>query len=392
MVKSLSLMRGGSGHENGKVTFIELFFDLVFVFAVTQLSHYLLEHFSLIGALHTLFLLMAVWWVWIFTSWVTNWLDPEKLPVRIALIGLMLTGLILSTSIPDAFGERALTFAIAYVFIQVGRTAFMVWGVGKDHQDLRLSFVRILVWLIVSGVFWIAGGIVESQMLRYMLWILALVLEYMSPSVGFWVPRLGCTPTSVWKVEGAHFAERCGLFVIIALGESILVTGSTFSTLPWTSVNLFSFMITFVGSVAMWWIYFDSSAHSGHHKITHSNDPGRLARLAYTYLHLPIAAGIIVTAVGDELVLAHPLGHMDTKTICAIVGGPAIYLIGNTLFKREVTGKYCLPYILGTVALLLCIFVAHSLSPLVLGLLVTILLVVVGVSERLIFKRRRAAV
>lgn len=157
MVKSLSLMRGGSGHENGKVTFIELFFDLVFVFAVTQLSHYLLEHFSLIGALHTLFLLMAVWWVWIFTSWVTNWLDPEKLPVRIALIGLMLTGLILSTSIPDAFGERALTFAIAYVFIQVGRTAFMVWGVGKDHQDLRLSFVRILVWLIVSGVFWIAG-------------------------------------------------------------------------------------------------------------------------------------------------------------------------------------------------------------------------------------------
>jgi low temperature requirement protein LtrA len=199
--------------------FVELFFDLVFVFAVTQLSHALLEHFTLLGAIQTTLLLMAVWWVWIFTSWVTNWLDPETPAVRLMLFVLMLAGLVLSTSLPQAFGSRGLAFAAAYVFMQVGRSLFMLWALGSHSRRNLRNFQRITLWLALAGVFWIAGGLAEGTT-RFGLWGLALFLEYLSPAVGFWVPGRGRSTTADWDVEGGHMAERCGLFIIIALGEA----------------------------------------------------------------------------------------------------------------------------------------------------------------------------
>ena len=131
-------------------------------------------------------------------------------------------------------------------------------------------------------------------------------------------------------------AERCGLFIIIALGESILVTGSTFSKADWSAWTISGFVSSFITSLAMWWIYFDLGAEAGSREIEDSDDPGRLARLAYTYLHLPIVAGVIVTAVGDEFVLAHPDGHGDVRTLLTVVGGPLLFLSGTLLFKRAV--------------------------------------------------------
>ena len=218
-------MRGRGGHEHGKVSFVELFFDLVFVFAVTQLSHSLIEHFTLLGAVQTLLLILAVWWVWIFTSWVTNWLNPERLPVRLALLVLMLLGLILSSSLPKAFESRGLAFAGAYVAMQVGRTLFFIWAV-RSHPVMVRAFQRILVWLAGAAVFWLAGAFGHGTA-RLMLWAIALAMEYVSPSLGFFVPGLGRSRTKDWDVEGGHMAERCALFIIIALGESILVTGAT---------------------------------------------------------------------------------------------------------------------------------------------------------------------
>ncbi len=145
------------GHH--RVTYVELFFDLVFVFAITQISHTLLEHFTPLGVLQVSILFLAVWWVWIFTSWITNWLDPERTPVRVLLFVLMLAGLVLSTSIPKAFEERGLAFGIAFAAMQVGRTAFMFYAVPAEQPALRMNFVRILIWLAVSGMFWIAGGL-----------------------------------------------------------------------------------------------------------------------------------------------------------------------------------------------------------------------------------------
>lgn len=383
MPHSVSLLRSRGSHDSGKVGMIELFFDLVFVFAVTQLSHSLLAHLSLAGALQATLLLVAVWWVWIFTSWVTNWLDPERTPVRIGLFVLMLAGLLLSVSIPKAFTERGLLFAGAYVFMQVGRTLFALWAVRTESRSLSRNFLRILVWMLFSGLFWIGGGLLEGPQ-RLACWTLALVIELISPSLFFWVPGLGRSTLADWNVEGNHMAERCGLFVIIALGESLLVTGATFAELPFSAEGLAAFLVAVLGSIALWWIYFDTGAERAHHRIAQASDPGRQARLAYTYLHVLIIAGVIVSAVADELVLVHP-GHASTAGIAAIIGGPLLYLLGNALFKW-VTSERILPplsHLIGLALLLGLWPLAQSqvFSALVLGTLTTAVLLLVAAWE-----------
>ena len=153
------------------------------------------------------------------------------------------------------------------------------------------------------------------------LWAAALLVETTAPAFGFWVPGLGRSTTEDWDVEGGHMAERCGLFVIIALGESILVTGAKFASLTWTPTTVAAFVVAFVGSVAMWWIYFNVGAERASRNIAASSDPGRIARLSYTYLHLPLVAGIIVAAVGDELVLSHPTGPHGCQDCGRAAGG-----------------------------------------------------------------------
>lgn len=372
---SLLRARSPSGHH--RVTFVELFFDLVFVFAITQISHTLLAHFTPLGILQTSILMFAVWWVWVFTSWITNWLDPDKTPVRVMLFGLMVAGLLLSTSIPKAFESRGLVFAIAYVAMQVGRTAFFLVTLPKSEVADYRNFLRILIWLSTSGVFWIAGGFADGEW-RLGLWLVALLIEYSGPAMRFWTPALGATPLQDWTVEGGHMAERAALFIIIALGESIVVTGATFSQASWTASSVAAFVVAMLGSIAMWWIYFHIGAEAGSENISHAKDPGRLARLAYTYLHLPIVAGIIVSAVGDELLLAHPDGHSGVKEILSVIGGAIIYLVGVILFKRSIHGRLQLSHLVGIGLLVALMPIATSLSPLLVASAVTVVLMVVA--------------
>ena len=367
-------------HQHSRVTYVELFFDLVFVFAVTQISHTLLAHFTLLGALQVTLLFLAVWWVWVFTSWITNWLDPEKTPVRLLLFAMMLGGLVLSTSIPAAFEARGLWFAIAYAAMQVGKTIFLWVSTPPSRPRTRMNAVRIAAWLSMSAIFWIAGGVMEGQS-RLVLWAIALVIEYISPAVRFWIPRYGASSVADWVIEGGHMAERCALFIIIALGESIVVIGATFAELTWTAENVLAFVSAFVGSLAMWWIYFHIGAEAGSEQISKSSEPGRLARLAYTYLHMPIVAGIIVSAVADELVLKHPGGHSDLKTVISAIGGPLLFLFGTILFKHSFRGFLQLSHGVGIVALGVLAWFASELSPLMLSLLTTAIMIVVAVWE-----------
>jgi low temperature requirement protein LtrA len=375
-----ALLRGKPENGHHRVTFVELFFDLVFVFAITQLSHALLAHLSILGALQTALLLMAVWWVWIYTSWVTNWLDPETTPVRLLLFVLMLAGLLLSTSLPQAFEARGWPFAGAYVTMQIGRSLFMLWALARQDAGNFRNFQRITVWLCLSALFWIAGACVTDSA-RLLLWTVALLIEYVSPAVGFWTPGFGRSTTTDWNVEGGHLAERCGLFVIIALGESILVSGAKFAELPWTASTLAAFIVALIGTVAMWWIYFNIGAERASARIMSSADPGRLARLAYTYLHIVLIAGIIVSAVGDELMLSHPLGHAEPSTIAVLLGGPALYLIGNILFKRATASRVVLSHFAGLGLLTLLMAGSAAMSPLLLGAASSLVLVIVAAWE-----------
>jgi low temperature requirement protein LtrA len=367
-------------NKQSRVTYAELFFDLVFVFAVTQISHTLLGRFTPLGALQTTLLLLSVWWVWVYTSWITNWLNPELTPVRLLLFLLMLGGLVLSTSIPKAFESRGLWFASAYAAMQVGKTVFLVIVTPPARTLARMNAIRITAWLSASAIFWVAGGFAEGHQ-RLVLWMVALAIEYISPAVRFWIPKFGASQVADWVVEGGHMSERCAGFIIIALGESIVVTGATFAELAWTVETVTAFVSAFIGALAMWWIYFHKGAEAGSELISNSSEPGRLARLAYTYLHLPIVAGIILSAVANELVLAHPTGHSGLRTQLSAVGGPLVFLVGTILFKHAIRGWLQLSHGAGIIALGVLYWFASELSPLMLSIATSALLIVVAAWE-----------
>ena len=361
----------------------------MFVFAVTQISHTLLDRFTALGALETTLLLLSVWWAWVYTSWVTNWLNPELTPVRILLFLLMLGGLVLSTSIPKAFESRGLWFALAYAGMQLGRTLFWLLSTPRTRTLARLNAFRVLVWLSVSAIFWIAGGLAEGQQ-RLVLWAVALGIEYVSPAVRFWIPKYGASSVTDWYVDGGHMAERCAGFIIIALGKSIVVTGATFADLAWTTATVTAFLSAFIGALAMWWIYFHKGAEAGSELISKSSESGRLARLAYTYLHLPIVAGIILSAVADDLVLTHPADRSDLKTVLSAIGGPLLFLLGTILFKHAIRGWLQLSHVVGIVALGGLSWFASELSPLMLSILTTGVMIVVALWETVSLRSGKA--
>lgn len=363
-------------HGHTKVTNEELFFDLVYAFAVTQLSHRLLENLTPLGALQNLVLWFAVWLGWQYTSWVTNWCNPENLGLRFTLFGVMLAGLVMSAAIPDAFGARGLAFASCYVALQVGRSAYVLFRL-RGHRELRPNFERILGWLCLSGLLWIAGAFQEGPA-RLGFWIAAVLCEYASPMIGFWLPGLGRSATRDWTIDGAHLAERCQLFVIVALGESILATGAGFATAehPGTA-TLAALAVAFAGSIAMWWIYFDTASADGTRAITGSADPGRIGAY-FHYVHVTLVAGIIVCAVADELVLHHPAEPVALSDACVLVVGPLIYLLGNAVYKKVVYGWFPPSHVIGVVllgALFPACFVSNRL---VVGGLSSLILLVVA--------------
>jgi low temperature requirement protein LtrA len=375
-------LRNRSGHA--RVTNEELFFDLIYAFAVTQLSHRLFEDLSLLGAIQTLVLWFAVWLGWQYTCWVTNWFNPENLRMRLMLFALMLVGLAMSSTIPAAFAEAGLAFGLCFAAIQVGRTLFVLLNLPRDAAGdaLRPNFRRILGWVTISAALWIAGGLSEGPV-RLGFWIAGVLAEYIAPMIGFALPVLGRSATSEWTIEGGHLAERNQLFVMIALGESVIATGSSFSQSPHLDApTLIALFVAFAGSVAMWWIYFDTASEHGTHAITHSDDPGRIGAY-FHYIHVTLIAGIIVAAVADELVIHHPGEHLELASALVIIGGPLLYLIGNALYKRVVYGWVPPSHIAGVVLLLLLAPLAFATDRLMVGGLASAVLIVVAAWQSL---------
>ncbi|APW38374.1 hypothetical protein RD110_15210 [Rhodoferax koreense] len=355
----------------------ELFFDLVYVFAVTQLSHYLLDHLTPLGAVQTLLMWFAVWLGWQYTAWVTNWFNPGALPIRCVLFAIMLVALVMAAALPQAFGERGLVFAGCYAAIQVGRTLWVLLALGRGHA-LQANFRRILAWLLVSAALWIAGGLAGDMQQRLLLWMAAVLCEYVAPMFGFAFPGLGRSATSEWTIDGGHLAERCQLFVIVALGESILASGVALAQeAQWHAGDLMNFLVAFAGSLAMWWMYFDTSSQQAAHKIEHSDDPGRIGAY-FHYTHVILVAGVIVCAVADELVIGHGPHHVEAKYLAVLLGGPAIYLLGNALFKRVVFGRVPLSHLAGLAALVLLVGIAAHATVAVIGAATTAVLAAVA--------------
>ena len=382
VVPQLPIIRARTEGEQ-RATFFELFFDLVYVFAVTQLSHHLLADITWSGAAETALMLVAVYWAWTYTTWMTNWFDPETVPVRLVLMFVMLASLLMAVAIPEGFGEYALLFACAYSGLQIGRNTFVV--AVTPRGDFNQNFRQLLAWSLLSAPLWVAGGIVDSEALRWLLWLGALGLDLAAPLVRYWVPGTGRTPMSQWQIEGAHFGERFQLFVIIALGESIVLAGATAAETGLSIGVVAALVLAFLSSTALWWLYFGQVAGTALERIRTATveERGQIGRDIYTYLHLPVIAGIVLVAVGDELVIAHPTDDLSNAGALVALGGPAVFLGGLMACAARLGEVQSPPRAIALVALLAAVPLLAGVDGLVVSALFTALLAMLVVAEQL---------
>jgi low temperature requirement protein LtrA len=381
--------RRTDGEEEARATPLELFYDLVFVFAITQVSHILLDDLTWTGAGHAALALLVVWWAWNYTTWVTNELDPDATPVRLLLIAIMLASLVMAVAIPEAFGKYGLLFAGSYAGIQVGRHLFLTFFTTRAGTIERERSGRILTWFAVSAVPWIAGGLVDGSG-RTALWVVAIAIDLTAPFVLYWVPGRRRLSYDSWTVETSHFAERFELFMIIAFGETIVLTGATTSNLDLDADRFAAFALAFLGTAAMWWLYFDYVTRVAKRRLELAENRTQLARDAYTYLHVVMVAGVILSAVGDELVIAHPTDVLPDAEVAVVAAGPAVYLLAHVLFRLRMARSVSWRRLSGAVACVVAGFLGTVVPALVLAALLVGVLVGVIAAERIAEARRRA--
>ena len=307
IVPELSIMRTRRKGEQ-RASFFELFFDLVYVFAVTQLSHHLLDDISWATAAETAFMPVALYWAWNCTTWMTNWFDPDTVPVRLVLVFVMAASLLMAVAIPrDSASTRSCSRAPMRA-CRSGGTRSWSWS-RHTVASIRTSARSWLERAVGSAL----GGGRRRRRRRAPLGALA---GSAGTRPGGSAGRLlaaapGPTAMSQWQIEGAHFGERFQLFVIIALGESIVLAGATASDSGLSIEVVAALLLAFLSSTALWWLYFGQVAGTVWERIRMATleERGQIGRDIYTYLHLPIVAGIVLVAVADELVIAHPEGR-----------------------------------------------------------------------------------
>lgn len=360
-------------------TAVELLFDLVYAFAITQISHLIIGRLTSTGVAHAALLLWVVWWAWIYTTWMVNWFEPASSPVRLIVVLGALTSLLMAAAIPTAFTATPLLFAAAYVVLQVGRNAAARWLLDNDHA-LRIVFERILFWSLFSAVFWIAGALAPSSW-RFGLWGVGLLVDFVAPIAGYWTPGRGRSGTSDYPVDGGHFAERFQSFVIIVLGESIVVTGAAASARGLSTSSVFALAVAFLITGGLWWLYFGAVAENSKQHLAEAEDPAVLARDAYTYLHLPIIAGVIMVAVGDDFLVSDATASLSTAGLIMLVGGPALFLAAENMFRLRMIGSIASKRAVTIAALCLAGVAASALPALAVGAIVAGLLSLLAVWE-----------
>ena len=329
------------------VTPLELFFDLVYVFTVSQLAHHLFEHVDARGMVETLVLTLAVMYAWFMTVWTSNWLDGDRQPVRLLLLGLMFASLLMSTSVSEAFGDRAGLFVFGYLSIQIGRTAFAVASFG-GHR-LHMHFVNALVWEIGTAPIWIAGIAVDGDA-RLALWGAATLITYGGVIAGHPLPGRKSPFSSDSQIYAEHLLERFRLFFLIALGETVLTLGNAFAGQPIQADRLLVLAVAFAGTVALWWCYFHRAEEIGVNAVEDAADASRIVGLG-NYTLIVMVIGIIAIAVGDELAIANPHDPNTVATAVLIFGGPAIFLLAQLGFMRRATGRVPRPRVVACVGL-----------------------------------------
>ncbi|GIG87681.1 low temperature requirement protein A [Plantactinospora endophytica] len=368
-----------------RATPVELFYDLVFVFILARLAETLIEDLTLLGAYETLLLLLAIWWVWSYTNLATDTLDSRRPPVQLVVITIMLGSLLISTAVPEAFDGRALLFASAYVGIHLFRSIALA-VILRDHR-LRNRPLRGIFWFSLSGGLWFAG-VFSPGLPRLLLWTAALGMDYLGPVLRWPTPRIGRSPAWEWNTAGEHLAERYRQFIIIALGETLVITARTVRRTDYGAGQVVAVLVSFATTVLLWWIYFYRAREKLGSAITGSADPARETKWA-GYAHLIMVAGVVLTTVGDELIIRHPTEDTPEGWVGVIIGGPVLFLAGRTLLGHEVFVRVARPWLVGIAVLILMAPGMVFVPPLAVSVCVMLVLLGVVLADAIFLREPR---
>jgi low temperature requirement protein LtrA len=366
-----------------RVTPLELFFDLVFVFALTQVTSLLADDPTWSGLLRGLLVLAAVWWIWAGYAWLTSAIDVDEGGVRLAMLASIGAMLFVALAVPGAFGDDAVLFGVAYLLVRVFHLVLSVI-VGADDPDRLGAIVRFVPTALIGSSLLVLAGFLDGDA-RIAVWVIALAIDYLGPVV------VGVGQG--WRVAPEHFAERHGLIVLIALGESIIAIGIGAGFELGAGVIAAAALGIVVVS-ALWWLYFDVAAIIARGRLMQATGLAlhRLALHSYSYLHLPIVAGIVLFALGLKTTLDHVGEELATVPALALCGGAALYLLGDIAFLFRASGYLFRRRTIGAIVLLALVPVALAIPALAALALVSAVCSSIVAYEALRYREQRVGV
>ena len=365
-------LEGGDPTEQ-RVTPLELFFDLVFVFALTQVTGFLADHLTWVGMIQGAALLAVLWWAWGGYAWLTNAVPAEEvIPARLVILTAMAAMLVASLAVPDAFGAQGVVFGHSYFVVRLLQVLLYALATGGTPET-RQAILRLSTGFLLAPALLIVAGFLDG-FAQGLLWVFALAIDYGVAFVG---------GVSGFRVHAGHFVERHGLVVIIALGESIVAVGVGVSGLAIGAGVIVAVVLGVALAAGLWWAYFDLVMLAAERRLTRAKgeERARLARDSYSYLHLPMVAGIIFVALGVKQTLAHvgdPLGIIPAAALC---GGVALYLLGHNAFRLRDVGSVSVPRLVVTVLCCALVFLAVTVPSLVTLAMLAVLLCALAAFE-----------
>jgi low temperature requirement protein LtrA len=344
-------------HEHSdehRVTPLELFFDLVFVFAFTQVTSLLVDDPTWGGVLRGMLVLAALWWAWSGYAWLTSTLDVDEGGVRLAMLASMGAMLFVALAVPGAFGDDAVLFGVVYLLVRVLHLILYAI-VSRDDPDLRTALLRIVPTELFGASLLVLAGFLEGDE-RIGVWVVALAIDYCGPAV---------RGLSGWRIAPEHFAERHGLIILIVLGESIIAIGAG-AGLELVPGVMVAAALGMVVVSALWWLYFDVAAIFARSRLMQASgvEQARIALHSYSYLHLPMIAGIVLFALGLEEALHDVAEALDTVPAVALCGGASLYLLGHVASLFQTTGRVFRRRTVGALVLLALIPAAVAIPAL----------------------------
>ncbi|MEU4677598.1 low temperature requirement protein A [Micromonospora sp. NPDC023737] len=367
----------GAAGESGRPLFVELFLDLVYVFALVSLTKMLTGNLSWTGLARGLVLLLAFALIWALTTWAGGSSAVARPSVQAHIIATAAAGLVMAAAAPHAFGDRGLLFAGTYVFIHFGSIIYFLLVAPSPAMPRRTA--RIAFWEAIAAIGWISGAFSEGPV-RLGLWAAAAAVEYTTAALGWPVPGLGRSRSMEWQLGGERVPERYRQFVVVAFGVSILTTGTTFSQNEYTLDRGYALAVVFTIVVLMWRIYIYRAGELLTEAIARSPDPALLTRAA-AVCHLVMVAGIGGVAVTSDLVVVRPFGDTPPSWAAVVLGGPALFLIGRGLLDYTVFGRISRSRVLGLVLLAGAAPASSVLPPVLVALLAVIVLALIAVAN-----------